>query len=83
MSGAGPDPARDGGQRPPEDHADSAGSSRPGGHGNARPAREYRRRRGDRVGDAIFSALARAGIGPAHLLTTRGRKTGRPRVVSR
>jgi len=25
--------------------------------------------------------LARAGIGPAHLLTTRGRKTGRPRTT--
>jgi len=80
VSGAGPDPAGDGGQRPPEDHPDSAGPSHPGGHGNARPVREYRRRRGDRVGDAIFSALARAGIGPAHLLTTRGRKTGRPRT---
>ncbi len=32
----------------------------------------------DRVGNAIFSLLARAGIGPSHLLTTRGRKTGRP-----
>jgi len=35
---------------------------------------------GDRVGNAIFSMLARAGTGPAHLLTTRGRKTGRPRT---
>lgn len=34
----------------------------------------------DRVGNAIFSLLARAGIGPAHLLTTRGRKTGRLRT---
>jgi deazaflavin-dependent oxidoreductase (nitroreductase family) len=30
------------------------------------------------VGNAIASVLARAGIGPFWLLTTRGRKTGRP-----
>jgi deazaflavin-dependent oxidoreductase (nitroreductase family) len=41
--------------------------------------REYRKSRGDRVGNAIFSVLARAGFGPAHLLITRGRKTGRLR----
>ncbi|HVQ91825.1 MAG TPA: nitroreductase family deazaflavin-dependent oxidoreductase [Mycobacteriales bacterium] len=28
------------------------------------------------MGNAVFTLLARAGIGPAHLLTTRGRKTG-------
>jgi deazaflavin-dependent oxidoreductase (nitroreductase family) len=43
--------------------------------------REYHKSRGDRVGNAIFSVLARAGIGPAHLLTTRGRKTGRLRTT--
>jgi deazaflavin-dependent oxidoreductase (nitroreductase family) len=37
--------------------------------------------RGDRIGNAIFSALTRAGIGPAHLLTTRGHKTGLPRTT--
>ncbi len=31
-----------------------------------------------RAGNAIVSALARAGIGPIQLLTTRGRRTGRP-----
>lgn len=31
-----------------------------------------------RAGDAAVSLLARAGVGPIHLLTTRGRKTGRP-----
>jgi deazaflavin-dependent oxidoreductase (nitroreductase family) len=36
------------------------------------------RSRGWRVGNAIVSVLARAGIGPIHLLTTRGRTTGRP-----
>jgi deazaflavin-dependent oxidoreductase (nitroreductase family) len=43
--------------------------------------REYHKSRGDRAGNAIFSLLARAGIGPAHLLTTRGHKTGRPRTT--
>ena len=33
------------------------------------------------VGNAIFSVLAQIGIGPAHLLTTRGRKTGRLRTT--
>jgi deazaflavin-dependent oxidoreductase (nitroreductase family) len=53
----------------------------PAGHRNARRVREYRRSRGDRAGDALFSILARAGIGPAHLLTTRGRMPGRPRIT--
>jgi deazaflavin-dependent oxidoreductase (nitroreductase family) len=43
--------------------------------------RKYHKSRADRAGNAIFSLLARAGIGPAHLLTTRGRKTGRPRTT--
>ena len=46
-----------------------------------RPAREYRKSRADRVGNAIFSVLARVGIGPSHLLTTRGRMTGRLRTT--
>ncbi|HZM84507.1 MAG TPA: nitroreductase family deazaflavin-dependent oxidoreductase [Candidatus Limnocylindrales bacterium] len=41
-------------------------------------ARVYRRSRADRYGDAVFMFLARIGIGPCHLLTTRGRKTGQP-----
>jgi deazaflavin-dependent oxidoreductase (nitroreductase family) len=41
--------------------------------------REYRRSGGDRMGDGIFTFLARAGVGPVHLLTTRGRRTGLPR----
>jgi deazaflavin-dependent oxidoreductase (nitroreductase family) len=53
----------------------------PAGHGAARRVREYRKSRGDRAGKAIFSVLARAGVGPAHLLTTRGRKTGRLRTT--
>ena len=81
MPDAGPDHDGDGGQRRPEDHADSAGVAHPAGQGPARPVREYRRSRGDRAGDALFSALARAGVGPAHLLTTRGRRTGRLRTT--
>jgi deazaflavin-dependent oxidoreductase (nitroreductase family) len=50
----------------------------PGG-GGARPARQFRPSRGRRVGDAIMSVLVRAGLVPStYLLTTRGRKTGRP-----
>lgn len=41
---------------------------------------EFRRSRGDRIGDVACAALARIGIGPFHLLTTRGRRTGRPRT---
>ena len=78
---AGPSHDGDGGQRRPEDHAQAAGRAYPAGQGTARPVREYRNSRGDRAGTAIFSVLARAGIGPAHLLTTRGRKTGRPRTT--
>jgi deazaflavin-dependent oxidoreductase (nitroreductase family) len=45
-----------------------------------RAVREYRRGTGDRIGDAIFAFLSRAGVGPAHLLTTRGRRTGLART---
>jgi deazaflavin-dependent oxidoreductase (nitroreductase family) len=46
----------------------------------SRAVRQYRRTNGDRIGDAVFKFLARAGVGPAHLLTTRGRRTGLPRT---
>jgi deazaflavin-dependent oxidoreductase (nitroreductase family) len=53
--------------------------SQPGG--TWRPARQYRPSRGRRVGDAILSVFVRAGLVPStYLLTTRGRKTGRPRT---
>ena len=81
MADAGPSYDEDGGQRRPDDQARFAGQAHPAGHGSARPVREYRKSRGDRIGNAIFSVLARAGIGPAHLLTTRGRKTGRVRTT--
>jgi len=81
VADAGPSYDQDGGQRRPGGQAHVAGQVHPAGHGSARPVREYRKSRGDRAGNAIFSVLARAGIGPAHLLTTRGRKTGRPRTT--
>src|SRR6266700_4213827 len=49
--------------------------------GTSQPARQYRPSRGRRVGDAIISMFIRAGLVPSsYLLTTRGRKTGRPRT---
>jgi deazaflavin-dependent oxidoreductase (nitroreductase family) len=80
MSDAGPDHAGDGGQRQPQDRTNATGLTPFVGHGRARPVREFRMSGADRVGNAIFSMLTRAGIGPAYLLTTRGRKTGQPRT---
>jgi deazaflavin-dependent oxidoreductase (nitroreductase family) len=48
--------------------------------GTARPVPDFRSL-GWRGGNAIVSMLARAGIGPIHLLTTRGRTTGRPHTT--
>ena len=39
------------------------------------------RSRSWRAGNAFVSLLARLGVGPIHLLTTRGRKTGQPSTV--
>jgi len=36
---------------------------------------------GWRAGNAFVSLLARVGVGPIHLLTTRGSKSGRPHTV--
>jgi len=45
------------------------------------PARQYHPGRGRHVENAIMSALVRAGLVPrSYLLTTHGRKTGRPRT---
>ena len=45
------------------------------------PARQYRPGRGRHVENTIMSALVRAGLVPrSYLLTTQGRKTGRPRT---
>ena len=81
MADAGPSYDQDGGQRRPDDPAHFAGQVHSAGHGSARQVRQYRKSRGDQIGNAIFSVLAWAGIGPAHLLTTRGRKTGRLRTT--
>ena len=46
----------------------------------SRPARQYHPGRGRYVENTIMSVLVRAGLVPrSYLLTTRGRKTGRPR----
>ncbi|HZD03220.1 MAG TPA: nitroreductase family deazaflavin-dependent oxidoreductase [Actinomycetes bacterium] len=68
------------GQQRSEDHAEPAGQAHPQGGGSARPTPEFRSR-GWRMGNTIVSVLARAGIGPIHLLTTRGRRTGRPHTI--
>jgi deazaflavin-dependent oxidoreductase (nitroreductase family) len=58
---------------------DPGGQQGAGGGGGARPAREFRPSRGRRVGDTIIGMFVRAGLVPStYLLTTRGRKTGRP-----
>jgi F420H(2)-dependent quinone reductase len=69
-----------GGQNRPADRAQPAQSAPSPTHGGAWPVREFHRSGSDRIGDAIFRVLARLGIGPARLLTTRGRKSGRPRT---
>jgi deazaflavin-dependent oxidoreductase (nitroreductase family) len=46
-----------------------------------RRPRQYRPSRGRRIGDAVMSVFVRAGLIPStYLLTTRGRRTGRPRT---
>ena len=76
-----PSNAEEGGQRRPEDHADHAGrSAAQAGQRRARPAREFRISGADRLGNAIFSCSPGPVSGRPILLTTRGRKTGRPRT---
>jgi deazaflavin-dependent oxidoreductase (nitroreductase family) len=69
-----------GSQRGPGDGGAGPAGPRPArGGGSSRPARQFRPSRGRRVGDAIIGAFARAGLVPStYLLTTSGRKTGRP-----
>ena len=58
---------------------EAAGQAR--GGGTPRPARQYRPGRSRHVENTIMSALVRAGLVPrSYLLTTQGRKTGRPRT---
>ena len=71
-----PDP---GGQRESGNGTEPSGPAPTGGGRGSRPARQFRPSRGRRVGDAIMSVFVRAGLVPStYLLTTRGRKTGRP-----
>jgi deazaflavin-dependent oxidoreductase (nitroreductase family) len=51
------------------------------GGGTPRAARQYRPGRGRHMENTVMSALVRVGLVPrSYLLTTRGRKTGRPRT---
>lgn len=60
----------------PNDPDDGAGA------GSHRPVRTYRKNSGRRAGGAVVGVLIRAGLVPhSYLLTTRGRKTGRPRTI--
>lgn len=43
---------------------------------STRPVKEFQMRWADRVGDAVFRGIARLGVGPASVLTTKGRRTG-------
>lgn len=45
------------------------------------PLKQLHMRWIDHVGDAVFRGLARLGVGPASLLTTTGRRTGKPRCT--
>ena len=67
MPDAGPSYDEDGGQRRPDDQAHLAGQAHSAGRGSARPVRVYRKSRGDRVGNAIFS-FSRLAC-PAHYST--------------
>src|ERR687897_1855316 len=48
---------------------------------HAEPAEPKFRSLGWRAGNALVSVLARVGVGPIHLLTTRGSRSGRPHTV--
>ena len=77
MLDATPNHPHQAGQQRPVDHTGHAVQGQPHAGGTERPMREFHKSRGDRMGNAVVSVLARAGIGPFWLLTTRGRKTGR------
>jgi len=68
------------GQNRPADRAQPTQPAPSPADGGARPVREFHRSGSDRIGDAVFLVLAWLGIGPVHLLTTRGRKSGRLRT---
>ena len=66
-------------EMPGEDESGTPIGSEPLGPGRraSRPVKEFHMRWTDRAGDAVFRGLARLGLGPASLLTTTGRRTGR------
>jgi deazaflavin-dependent oxidoreductase (nitroreductase family) len=66
---------------PSQGHENGEAARRARGGGAPRPARQYRPGRTRHVENTIMSALVRAGLVPrSYLLTTQGRKTGRPRT---
>jgi hypothetical protein len=69
---------------PSQGPGNGGAARQPRGGMASRPARQYRPGRGRHVENTIMSALVRAGLVPrSYLLTTRGRKTGRPRTNPR
>jgi deazaflavin-dependent oxidoreductase (nitroreductase family) len=79
MAGTTPDRPDEGGQRGPGDRGQPAGPAPAGGGGGSRPVRQFRPSRGRRLGDAVIGVFVRVGLVPStYLLTTRGRRTGRP-----
>ncbi len=78
MPETSPDNHREASQQRPEGNADHEVRTHPTSGGTGCRVRVFRKSRWRRVGNAIAGRLARAGIGPFWLLTTRGRKSGRP-----
>lgn len=79
MADTTPGQPDDGNQRGSGSGAEPARTPPARGGGSSRGVRQFRPSRGRRVGDAIIGVFARAGLVPStYLLTTRGRKTGRP-----
>ena len=66
---------------PATEPSQEPGNGRTGRRVGSRPARQYRPGRGRHAENTIMSALVRAGLVPrSYLLTTQGRRTGRPRT---
>jgi deazaflavin-dependent oxidoreductase (nitroreductase family) len=79
MADTTPDRPDAGSQRGSGNGAEPSGPASARGGGSPRAARQFRPSRGRRVGDAIIGMFVRAGLVPStYLLTTRGRRTGRP-----
>jgi deazaflavin-dependent oxidoreductase (nitroreductase family) len=79
MADTTPGQPDDGSQRGPGGGAEPAGPAPAGSGRSSHGVRQFRPSRWRRVGDAIIGVFARAGLVPStYLLTTRGRRTGRP-----